>query len=501
MDEPREPAPKMADATEPDTTDEAEWEWALELEDDEPRLSSLDRPPRVGGAEARTRGRWWARQWRWTLRLGALAASVALVCALAITLMPLLAPLIPRPIASAARSDILALNLAPGLSVCATTGYWSPDGRSIAVLRSPSVCGITPREPDVYIYDAASGEQTATYHVTAPVRVALARAGAGAWTITYDQLAWAPNQRALAVLFHAQPSPTTPGARAILPGLALITPGRSPTNAVAITLASPRSAGETAQAPAGQVAGTLWDTRQGSVRTQAIPVAQAYDWLPDDSLIATEPYPGSGDTSSTSIPSFSWRPFSAWRTGTLSVANTAQCAGRSGANPPTPFALLTLSVATWSLDSRYLFAFQTRARAAAPTIPLDATAHDCLSSAEVNALPLTPIHDRAALAALRLLGASDAEQMTLLWSPDGKRMAAISSGPAISPTAATIYDTATGLILTRIIAGQSQIPGAQGADASAIITGAAWSPNGSRLLVAITGLRFNIRVYSGHALG
>lgn len=492
MDEPRDPA---QDAVEW----EDDWEDDWEPESDTPRYSSLDGPrgatPRVGGA---TRGHWWTQRWRWTLRLGAAAAVVGLLSALAITLTPMLAPLIPRPIASAARLDILALDLAPGLSVCATTGYWSPDGQRIAVLRSPAICGLTPREADVYIYDATSGEQAAAYHVTAAVRAALARAWIGAWTITYDQLSWAPSRRALAVLFHAQPPPRTPGARATLPGLALITLDRSSAGAVAITLASASAAAVLPPAPPGQVYGTLWDTRLGSARTLAIPVAQAYDWLPDDSLIATESYPG---TSPSVAPPFSWRPFSAWRTGTLDVANTEQCQGSSGASPPTPFALLTLNVATWSLDSRYLLAFQTRARVAAPSIPTTAAADDCLSSGEVNALPLAPIHDRATQAALRLLGASDAKQMTLLWSPDGKRLVAMPSGSAVPPSSATVYDTTTGLPLRRITAGGSQIPGAQGSDADASITGAAWSPNGQRLLVAIRGLRFNIRVYSGRTLG
>jgi hypothetical protein len=413
-------------------------------------------------------------------------------------LTPLMGPLISRPIASAARPDIISLDLAHDLSVCATTGYWSPDGRRIAVLRSPSACGITPREPDIFVYDAASGEQTAAYHVTGAVQAALARAGQSAWMISYDQLSWAPSRHALAVLFHVQPLASAPNSRASLPGLALITPRRSSPGAVAVTLARVASGAAGAPRLSGQVYATLWDTRRGSARTLAVPVAQTYDWLPDDSLIATEPYPGA---SPSVAPSFSWRPFSAWRTGTLDVANTEQCQGHSGANPPTPFALLTLNVATWSLDSRYLLAFQTHARIAAPSIPPTAVAHDCLSSGEVNALPLAPIHDRATQATLRLLGASDAEQMTLLWSPDGKRLVAMPSGSAVPPSSATVYDTTTGLPLTRIIAGGSQIPGAQGSDADASITGAAWSPNGQRLLVAIRGLRFNILVYSGRALG
>ncbi|HEX9036007.1 MAG TPA: hypothetical protein VF808_03365 [Ktedonobacterales bacterium] len=473
----------------------------VEREDEAPSVTSLDGDHGVKSAGAPWRSG--ARRWRLGLRLGGLAAALALVAALIAALAPQVAILIPRPLITRPLPDILALDLSPNLSNCATTGYWSPDGRRIAVLRSSYACGVTDRSPDVYVYDAVSGAQVAAYSVTAPIQSALNEEGAAGWSVAYDSLSWEPSQGALAVLWNAaQPPSETPRASS-QDGLALIALSGPRPGAISILLGD---GGPLPTPPGGRVGYPLlpgrqlareWDVTGGGYGAFQILPAQVYAWTPDDGVVPITPFPGGGPSQAVPIDG---QAFSAWRTGALSVAATAP--GQSQAGAPTAFALLTLTIRLWSPDSRYLLLLDTVARVpGAPGTATIANAQVYLPANQVSTLPVAPTSDRALRAALGLLGAHGATQVALLWSPNGRRLVAIPSGEAAPATAALVYDTATGALLARISAGQSEIPGAQGSDANATISGAAWSPDGRRLLVGVTGLRFNLRVYGEDLLG
>jgi hypothetical protein len=251
-----------------------------------------------------------------------------------------------------------------------------------------------------------------------------------------------------------------------------------------------------------------WDTRALAVRQLDLPPALGYEWLRGDTLIATDPFPPAASnalasTGAAGDPTGGQR-FGMWRTGFLSEINATSCqvsgAGDTSAASG-PYTLLDLRTTAWSPDGRYLLTISTTARGSDPPPPaVTAPLSFCVSGPLASALPVTPIHDRATRAALALLGGA-ITQVDLLWSPDGKRLAALPYSVSQLPNTIIIYDTATGAILSRIAAGSSEIPGAQGSDASAQFVGGAWAPDSQRFLAAVAGHNFNIRIYNAHALG
>jgi WD40 repeat protein len=470
-----------------------------------PVVSSLDGA--AGGAGA---ARGWLGQWRWGLRLGGLVAALALLA----LIVPALAPLIPRPPSPPPPPDFTALTLSPDLGFCATNGYWSPDGRRIAVVRASAECGVTPGKPDVFVYDAASGKQVAAISITPTVQRALTRAGLEDVVTDYTSVAWSPDQRTLAVslaVVRALPASagrTGLGTRA---GVALVSLTGSLAGSHAGDVVALLSARDLAP-PAlgtGAAAGPLtideWDTRLLTARQIDLPPALGYEWLPAGELIATDPLPtdaqGAMGAAGPSGDPIGGQRFSMWRTGFLSAINAVDCQERGARASSGPFTLLDLHTAAWSPDGRYLLAINATTRAPQTPPPTSrAPLPFCVTGPVASALPVAPMHDRALGSALRLLGGA-ITQVDLLWSPDGKRLVALPDSVSSLPGTALIYDTATGAIQARISAGPSQIPGAQGSDASALIVGCSWSPDGRRLLMVVAGQRFNIRVYQPRALG
>ncbi|HEU0026028.1 MAG TPA: hypothetical protein VFQ25_02850 [Ktedonobacterales bacterium] len=444
-------------------------------------------------------------RWRWGLRLGGLAAALALLALIA----PALGPLIPRLPTTPPPPDFTALALSPDLGFCATNGYWSPDGRRIAVVRASAECGVTVGKPDVFIYDAASGKQVAAYGVTPTVQSALRRAGLVGVVTDYTGVAWSPDQRMLAVslaVVRALPESAGRVGLGTRAGVALVSLAGPHAGGV-VALLSARDLAPTALgtgAAVGPLAVDEWDTRLLTARQIDLPPALGYEWLPAGELIATDALSSGeqGAMGATAPPGdpIGGQRFSMWRTGFLSEINAVDCQGGGARAASGPFTLLDLHTAAWSPDGRYLLTINTATRAPqAPPPTARAPLPFCVMGPLASALPVAPMHDRGLDSALRLLGGA-ITQVDLLWSPDGKRLMALPDSVSSLPDTALIYDTATGFIQTRISAGPSQIPGAQGSDASALIVGGSWSPDGRRLLLVVAGQRFNIRVYGPHAL-
>ena len=454
--------------------------------------------------------------WRWGLRLGGLVAVVTLFAVIAVALGPVL----PRSVVSPPPPDVLALDLSPDLRFCATNGYWSPDGRRIAVPRAPT-CGSSgagaSNLPDIYIYDAESGAQITAYTIMPAIQEALARANLSGAQVNYTGVAWSPDQRTLAAQFDViqafpQVSSAPFRARAGVALIALAGPHPGPVSA----LISPRQLSQAEQG-SGFTPGPLtvdeWDTLQLSARQLDLPQALGYEWLPGDLLIATGQPPAKRANAAPTLTDTTGSPgnpidgqrFSMWRTGELIGVNAVDCERNSASAPASPRRSLTvlhLSTVAWSPDGRYLLMISLEAKAPQTALPNAETPFlpFCLSEAAASAVPQAPIHDQAMRAALDLLGGA-VSHVALLWSPDGARMAALPFEDTQASNTITLYDTATGAALTRIPAGPSQIPGAQGSDANASFVSGAWSPDGQRLLTVVAGQRFNIHIYGPHALG
>ncbi len=475
---------------------------------DDLRVTSLN------GDEARSRRA--GQLWRWGLRLGALAAVVGL----AATLVAALEPLMPRPAAAPPPPEYIALALAPELRFCATNGYWSPDGRYIAVPRAPTcgagVAGVSDL-PDIYIYDAANGEQVTEYTIMPTIEGALARAGLSGAQISFSSVTWSPDQRMLAAQFEVyQALPRASSGMDVHArgGVALITISGPHTGAVtALISASGLSlVAEGAGFTPGPLAVDEWDTRQLSARRLDLPAALGYEWLPGDLLISADP-PQPGGASATPTLADTAGPmgnptggqrFSMWRTDSLVEVSAADCGPGDTGQPArrrAPLTALYFSTTAWSPDGRYLLTITQVARAPqAPALNTDTPRPPfCLPASAASALPQAPIHDRAMRAALGQLG--DVMDVELLWSPDGARLAELPSANSQLSSAITLYSTLTGAVLARISAGPSQIPGAQGSDANALFINGAWSPDGRRLLTVVEGQQFNIRVYGPRSLG
>lgn len=478
--------------------------------DDEPRVSALE------GRTSERATNFVNRGWRWALRLGGLVAVVALLGVVGAELAPLaphvtLPALLSRPTPT---PDVRALDLNINQANCSANGvgYWSPDGQRIAVLS----CAPNTTEPDLYIYNAQTGAQVGAYLMTKPIQTTLATINESQLSdaLIFDSLSWSPNQRMLVILWHAfdfsnSPNPALATRWDVLASLSLAGAHAGQVSvAIQGETTAPTAIISLGSGPVGYTEAQYWDVLNNGLATLNLHNAQTYAWdIATDQVVATAPYPGAPDSAGiTPIPA-GGRTFSVWMSGELAIVDASSCAGStvtSGA--PTPdLTLLTLDVTQWSPDSRYLLTFTVQARMANPPqlnqAPLVTPA--CLTAAQVDALPVVAAHDQGMRAALGLLGGHDnIDQVALQWSPDGRRLLAIPSTDGSSPTTAIIYNAATGAVATRLSAGASDIPGAEGSDASGSITGGIWSPNGQRLLLGvITRQSFNIFIYSGRALG
>jgi hypothetical protein len=431
-------------------------------------------------------------------------------------LAPLAPPSAPSPFSSrpTSASDVKALDLSASQADCGSSGsgYWSPDGQRIAVLS----CFPDATRPDLAIYNANTGAQVGAYNMSKPILDTLAKINESqlSSTLTFDGLSWAPSQHMLAGLWHAFDGSkgSKPALATRWDVLALLITGGAQSGHVSVAISGKTTASTApiglSPAPVGHTEAQEWDIGNHGVVTIDLTNAQTYAWDSSDHVIVTYPYPGSGGL--TPEPA-EGQAFSVWMTGTIDLANASSCSGSSVT--PTPVAptpnvtLLTLTVIQWSPDSRYLLSFATQARVPnAPGLNQDQAslvAPTCLTATQASAIPIIAAHDQGMRAALGLLGGrGNVDQVTLQWSVDGRRLLAIPSTIGSAPTTAIIYDATTGVVLAQLSAGSSDIPSAEGSDASGAFTGGAWSPNGQRLLLgANTRQSFNILIYSGRALG
>ncbi|HET9111885.1 MAG TPA: hypothetical protein VFN78_13735 [Ktedonobacterales bacterium] len=474
------------------------------LEDDDDNLSVSALDPQTlsaritsGSVARRLRGAWRAS--------GALAAL-----ALATVVIVAVAPHLPHPSQTVSQVPYTALDAPGDLASCLVGASWSPDGQRIAVVSSASCSAPYTasgrHEPNALIFDAATGHQVETFQMDSAVRSALSRQGivsfdSGSYDIDYYDSNWSPDGHLLEVGFAVY------GASVGNAGVAFVTLSGAQRGQVRVAL-NPSGANAAPANGFALIPVERWDVVTGSQTTIYLPPALAYRWLPSDVLVAAEPLP---DTASAPLPTTSSttdaapgdeRAFSMWRSGFIHPVTATACSGNGVTFQPLsqPYALLTLSATVWSPDDRYLLSAFVETRL--PTIaghPAAATNaySPCDSGLPPDQLPLAPAHDKGLSAALALLDPVGGNQLTLAWSPDGRRLAVTDFALAQGVGSALVYDCTTGAILHRFTGEQFGAARAQyGATQDPV-----WSPDGSRMLLTVSGAVAKLVILGPAALG
>ncbi|HZC07992.1 MAG TPA: hypothetical protein VE338_20315 [Ktedonobacterales bacterium] len=475
-------------------------------DDDDLSISALEPEDGSSWLVASNVGRRLKGTWR--------ASGVVAALALAAIIAVVVAPHVPRPSFTRSQVSYTALAASSDLAQCLSGLSWSPDGQRIAAVAS-APCGVpytapATLQPNLLIFDAASGRLAATYGLDRAVRGALARLGfvganGASYDISYYETNWAPTGRMIAVGFGVY------GAAVGDSGMALVTLSGANRGRVVVSLNPPDSASGASGNGFAPMPVERWDVVDGSHATIYLAPALTYHWLPSDVLVADEPLPTNASAVAPTMPEPSptsdvahvaEQSFSMWRTGMISPVTATQCASEGVTVQPLtqPYALLALTTSAWSPDGRYLLdAFlQLRlpTKVGRPIASFDGSSPRDSGPAP-DQLPMAPAHDKGLSAALGLLDAQGGNQLTLAWSPDGRRLAVSNFAIAQDVGSLIVYDCASGATLQRFTGGQFGSNSKQyGATENPI-----WSPDSSRLLLTVNGVVAKVVILGPAALG
>ena len=459
-------------------------------DDDELSVSALDPQRNSIGRSVESIGRLLRRVWRAS---GALAA-LALVAVVVVAVVPHL----PRPRQTLPQVPYTALSAPGDMASCLMGASWSRGGQQIAAVASAS-CGapymaVGKPQPNLLIFDAATGHEVVSYHLDSAVRSALARQGlagldSDAYDISYYDTGWSPDGRLIEVGFDVY------GASIADAGVALV-PLSGVQRGQARVVLNPPDSGSPAPANGfALIPIQRWDVVTGSLSVIYLAPALAYRWLPSDVLMADQPLPANASmrpptsAPATGTASGGGQLFSMWSSGDITPVTATACGGNGVTLQPLrqPYALLTLSATAWSPDSRYLLTTFVQTRLpVVPGHPASTTNgySPCDSGLPPDQLPTAPAHDKGLSAALGLLDAVGGNQLTLAWSPNGQRLAVTNFAIEQGVGSLLVYDCATGALLHRFTSEQFGAARAQyGATQDPV-----WSPDGSRLLLTVTGV-------------
>lgn len=455
------------------------------------------RQPRLSAAGLRSLRRLW--------RASGVVAFVALVAIVAVAV----APHLPRPAAPRYTPPYTALRVSSDTARCLTGASWSHDGHRIAAVESTTCAapylGGGPAHPNLLIFDSATGGVVASYDLDDAVNAALRQVGVATsggpnYAIIYYETDWSPDGRQLAAPFAVY------GLQAGYSGTAIVTlsgPARGQRTAMLGAL------GATDAAPSNgfDVAPVKrWDITRGVVSTVYLAPGLAYRWLPGDVLAAEEPLAANTTTPGVSGSArgdpIGGQAFSMWRMGGVSPVTATACGANGVVIQPlsAPYAYLTLGATVWSPDGRYLLSATVQARLPSDTgRPLAASAgrSPCDSGPPPDQLPAVTPHDRGLQSALGLLDAEGGNQLSLAWSPDGRRLAVGAFTIAQNVGSVLVYDCASGATLRRFTGDQFEAAYA----ASEVAHNPVWSPDSSRLLLAIDGPVAKLVILGPAALG
>jgi hypothetical protein len=443
------------------------------------------------------------------------SGAVSLIALVAVA-VALVAPHLPHLPAAHRQIPSIALQASDIEANCMAGSSWSRDGRQIAVVESNPCASVNPSAtppPNLLIFDAATGKRVAGYNLDPAVDAALARIGLSrssgtGYDVSYYESNWSPNDALLAVGFGVY------GAMGGDVGVAVVTLAGAQRGQVRALLEDLNDPSLTQPGDGFALIPTVrWDIADGTHSTIYLQPALAYRWLPSDVLVASEPLPARASAPAPSEPTTTSataaiprasdpRSFSMWQNGAVAPVTAAVCGSNGSTLGPlgAPYALLTLTASVWSPDGHYLLDsfIQARLPAAAGHPAQSGVGFiPCDNGPQPDQLPAAPYHDKALLAALRLLDAQGGNQLTLAWSPDGQRLAVATLDYAQNSGSLLIYDCASGEVIQNFSA----------ADFEANVAGYSlaqnpvWSPDSHSLLLTIARPDARVVVLGPQALG
>jgi WD40 repeat protein len=234
----------------------------------------------------------------------------------------------------------------------------------------------------------------------------------------------------------------------------------------------------------------VWDMREfqsSGQRVVTITPAFAYQWTADGALEPTDParVPASRGT------------FSMWWSGQIWAVNALSCDSGTERFLPRPYIAFYLSRYAWSPDGSYLAQVNVAGRYDAPgplhivTPGPQPTPATCRSGPPPDQELLGPPPDNGLRSAMALASSTGDPSIDVEWRPDGKRLAAVTFGSGGLGSAVLIFDSHSGATLRRFTPNQLPISGSPGTgpakNFNGAFIGAAWSPDGRRLLVETAG--------------
>ena len=360
---------------------------------------------------------------------------------------------------------------------CVSQIAWSPDGKEIAALGNFKDCSGSESDTQtgaVFIYDGATGkviERERTDNLIfrdktiAHLIASQTNASSPATMLTYLSLTWTPDGQSLLLYFNL--FMTTGGAGQADysgSGLLRLRMGQAGSSSVWLDHYSGMQSGDTER----------WDLTTGkSVQSPQPQATVAYRWGSDGALL-----PASSSSGGAIGSAVGGKDFTIWQNGTLSFPSV-----QSSPNaPPTVSAHdigWNANITPISPDGRYYYTY----------FPIGG---DLTPPSTVFIQPGAPKfkpHDKALLAlALKMTSDASASQppsLLVTYRPDGRLLAVAEFNGAaagnVTPATFTvsIYNTATGALVKRLTPNFTDLQsGSVGQETLA------WSPDGSRLLLA-----------------
>lgn len=470
--------------------------------DDELTVSLLDsedapaRSPLAPLSTLRLRGMW---------RMSGVVTVIAL---LAVVLVAI-APHLPRALPMRYHPQFTALEVSKDVAQCMQVTSWSHDGRHIAATLS-SGCeqpyvGQKPPQPNLILFDAASGRQVAAFMLDDYVTTALRQSSgipqnAASFDIGYYDAQWSVDNTQIVVLWSIY------GDKVAYQGVLVITVTGSARGHVSALINKAVNDAST-PSPSGNALMPIdrWDLQSQTHTTMYLPPALAYQWLPGDTLVAVDPLSLTGANVSAGPTALGnaigGQSFSMWRDGSALPADNTACAPHPSASP---YSTLYLYTVVWSPDGRYLLDVMVAARVALPqgkptptTPPTDGS---CANVAPSDVAPIVPMRDaglRAATVALTSRpGATN--ELALAWSADGRRLAVGAQSFTATNSKVMIYDCASGALLQTFTSDEFATGDLNGATSA--LLNPRWSPDGNHLLLTLNGAQSGLVIVNSQSL-